>query len=215
MENEQIIMTPETTPPPKSKWPLQNLPKWLVLGCVLLTVSFFGATGLLIYRHYRTKPPSTSQLATTNYIDPSGGYSLQLPIGWQVQTNLAAPAGVTEQIGLAPTIEVENYKKAHKNDFLEFVTVQIIKSKSKPQAWFDSLGLGKPVDSAKISLDSRPAYAAKTIGPAGMDDHYVISNNGVIIHMVFHQRVTVNGTNIDNTKYLQGFDRIATSIRFL
>jgi len=216
MDSKPTTTPPAATSSPSNRWTwLKSRRNRLVIGLVLLTI-IIGVVGLLIYQYNKnSKRPSSTLLATSDYTNPAGLYKLSLPSGWQVQTNIAAPAGVREQVALAPTTEIEKYKQVHKNDFLEFVIIQTIDSKLDPQAWFNGLGLATPVSSANISLDSRPTYAAKTIGPAGMDDHYVISNNGVIVYMVFHQRVTVNETDTDNTKYLQGFDRIATSIKFI
>lgn len=189
---------------------------FIVLGGILLVLVVVMA---IVLSHHANKPKAallpTQSISSFSYTDPLALFSLKVPNSWQLQTDIAIPQYTSEQIAFAPSDVIAKYKSSHKGDSaIEIMVVQVEKSNAKPKDFFTALGLVNPVASKDLTINTYPSYGAKVIGPAGMDDHYVITHNGNVLHFIFHQQITQGKASSDYTKYLTDYDRIATSVQF-
>jgi hypothetical protein len=189
-----------------------------------LAIAFFGASvsGYVItVRNQNAKKtaslPAPPEGLTVDFTDPAQVYQLKLPASWVIQNNIAKPADVEELVALAPKTRIDDYIKAHGNDFLVHSTVHLYRSDEDPKTWFGKLGLAPPVASNEPSVNGYKAYWARIVMPDYAENHYVIVNKGVLLHFTFHERTKLvsSGINEDFHDDLITFDRIFTSIKFI
>lgn len=206
------------------------------IGIVLIVVvlAAVGATGYIVYKkHHKTTPPSITTSTTKSlapipknqtpvqsnnpyvgwkpYAATDSSYAIEYPSTWTVgQPFGCGMITCVSQVGFSPTTN-------------SYVYIIEAKSSLTPQQWFAQNI--SPIPSESTDINSTPVngyatYHDTIVDKAYTDEHYVLSNNGILLDIYFREISTTfkpDSSTIasqqNDSQYIPQFTKLVHSVK--